>query len=247
MSNLPVRLVGVSSSPRHGNTEALLNEALQAAKDAYPEITIEMISMKGKVIKPCLDCKACEKRRGDSLLDQCVQKDDWKEIVRPLVDPVPNGIILASPVYFSDVNAQMRAFMERFTSLSKPHWNKDLPFEVPDFSKTVGGALTVGFHRNGGQETTILNMLQFFTIQGMLSVGSVCPKYGSIGYYGGIAWEDAAGEQGRTAVKEDQWGLYSARVVGRNVARTALMLAKAPDVPVVVEPFVSPHGDAKTK
>jgi multimeric flavodoxin WrbA len=71
-------------------------------------------------------------RREEHLYEQCVLDDDWLEFVKPLVDPVPNGIILASPVYFSDVNAEMRAFMERFTSLMKPFWFNHLPFKTPD-------------------------------------------------------------------------------------------------------------------
>ena len=175
-----------------------------------------------------------------SLADQCVLNDDWAEVVRPLVDPVPNGVIMASPVYFSDVNAQMRAFMERCTSLVKPFWFPGIPFPPPDFSRTAAGGLAVGYHRHGGQESAILTILRFCAIIGMAVVGSVDPDHGPIGYYGGAGWEDVTGSPGREAVKQDAWGLFSARVVGRKVARTAIMLARAPEVPAVSEAFVSP-------
>jgi multimeric flavodoxin WrbA len=235
-----VRIVGISSSPRRGSTEVLLKEALKAAEDAYPQVTTEMYSFKGKKIRYCYDCKACERRVTEAIYTQCILDDDWLDFVRPLVDPVPNGIILASPVYFSDVNAEMRAFMERFTSLAKPDWIDHLPFKSPDFSRTAGGALSVGFHRNGGQETTILTMLRFFIICGMVTVGSFCPENGPIGYYGGVGWEEATGEAWRKSVSEDRWGMYSARVVGRKVAFTALMLAGMPEVQPKSEPYVSP-------
>ena len=153
---------------------------------------------------------------------------------------MPNGIILASPVYFSDVNAEMRAFMERFTSLMKPFWFPKIPVSSPEFSRTAAGALTVGYHRNGGQETALLAMLRFFLICGMSAVGSYCPDNGPIGYYGGVGWEEASGKAWRKSVSEDRWGMYSARVVGRKVAHTALMLANAPEVPAKSEPYVSP-------
>lgn len=235
-----IRIVGICSSPRHGNTELLLHEALRAAKEAYPEVTTEFYSMRAKVIKPCYDCKACERRKTMSLASQCVLKDDWTEVIRPLVDPVPNGVIMASPVYFADINAQMRAFMERCTSLMKPYWFPGLPFDAPDYSRTAGGALSVGFHRHGGVETAILSILQFFIILGMCAVGSVDSENGPIGYFGGAGWEDVTGEPNREAVKKDAWGLYSARVVGRKVARTAIMLAKSPVVPAISETYVSP-------
>ena len=231
----PIRIVGISSSPRHANSEIMLREALQAAQEAYPEVVTEFYSLKGKIITPCYDCKACERRRTESLLTQCVVKDDWAEAMRPLVDPVPNGIIFSSPVYFTDVNAHLRAFMERGTSLEKPYWFKDIPFQAPDFSRTAGGAIAVGFHRNGGEETTILSILRYFVTMGAVAVGSHCPEQGAIGYYGGTGWEDVTGEQGRKAVEKDDWGLYSARVLGRKVARTAIMLAKSPDVLAVSE------------
>jgi multimeric flavodoxin WrbA len=233
-----IRIVGISSSPRHANSEIMLNEALEAAKEAYPEITTESYSLKGKKITPCYDCKACERRRTDSLLTQCVLKDDWVEAIRPLVDPVPNGIIISSPVYFTDVNAQLRAFMERGTSLEKPYWFPEIPFSPPDYSRTAGGAIAVGYHRNGGEETAILSILRYFITMGVVAVGSHCPDYGAIGYYGGTGWEDVTGEQGRKAVEKDDWGLYSARVLGRKVARTAILLAKAPEVKAVSEKLV---------
>lgn len=240
-----IRIVGICSSPRRANTEVMLKEALKAAEEAYPEITTEIYSLKAKVIKPCLDCKACERRHSMSLPDQCVLKDDWAQAVRPLVEPVPNGVILASPVYFSDVNAQMRAFMERCTSLMKPYWFPDIPFPAPDFSRTAAGGLTVGFHRHGGQESAILTIMRFCAIVGMTVVGSVDPEHGPIGYYGAAGWEDVTGTPNREAVKQDSWGLFSARVLGRKVARTAIMLARAPEVAAVSEEFVSPMASYK--
>lgn len=238
-----IRIVGISSSPRHANTEILLKEALRAAKEAFSDISIEFYSMKAKEIKHCYDCKACERRCGPSLVEQCVLKDDWAEVVRPFFDPVPNGIIMASPVYFTDVNAQMRAFMERCTSLLKPYWFPDIPFSAPDFSRTAAGALSVGFHRHGGQESTILSMMRFCTVLGMAVVGSVDSNHGPIGYYGGAGWEDVTGNPGREAVRQDDWGLFSARVLGRKVARTAIMLAQAPEVLSVSEPYISPVSE----
>ena len=240
-----IRIVGISSSPRHANTEILLKEALKAAEEAFSDISIEFYSMKAKEIKHCYDCKACERRYGPSPIDQCILKDDWAEVVRPLVNPVPNGIIMASPVYFTDVNAQMRAFMERCTSLVKPYWFPNLPFSAPDFSRTAAGALSVGFHRHGGQESTILSMMRFCTVLGMAVVGSVDPNHGPIGYYGGAGWEDVSGNPDRQAVNQDGWGLFSARVLGRKVARTAIMLAQAPEVEPVSEPYVSPVSEHK--
>lgn len=220
---MSLRIVGISSSPRHANTEILLRHALQAASEAYG-VETELVSFKGKRVLPCVDCKACVRRRTDRLIDQCTLKDDWKELVRPLVDPVPAGVIIASPVYFFDVSSSLRAFMERFTSLFKAFWNEGYPFEPPDFSRTAAGALTIGFHRHGGQETAAGTIVNWILSCGFVAVGSFDGVHGPMGYIGGTAWQLADGQGGPEAVLNDDWGLRSAAALGERVAMTAALL-----------------------
>lgn len=224
MNSSAVRIVGISSSPRHANTEILVQEALNAASTRFGVHT-EMVSFKGKQILGCIDCKACVRRKAPTVQEQCILEDDWRDLVKPLVDPVPNGIIVGSPVYFYNVNAQLRAFMERCTSLVKGYWSDEVPHRPPDWSRTVGGAVTVGFHRHGGQEQAINTILNWFLTLGMAVVGSHDDAHGPIGYAGGGGWQDAAGSKGKDAIREDEWGLYAARAVGEKVAATAILLA----------------------
>ena len=220
-----MRIVGISSSPRHANTEILVQAALEAAEARYGAVT-ELVSFKGKRISGCLDCKACERRREENPAEQCVMDDDWQGLISPLVDPVPDGLIIGSPVYFANVNAQLRAFMERCTSLFKPFWHSEMPHNPPDWSRTAAGAVSVGFHRHGGQEVAVNTILQWLLICGFVVVGSSDLKHGPVGYLGGEAWQDAAGVSSRDSVLKDDWGLLSAQIVGERVAETALLLAK---------------------
>jgi len=220
---MDIRIVGISSSPRHGNTEILVKEALAAAQEKYG-VRTEFVSFKGKRINGCLDCKACIRRRMPTIQEQCIQKDDWRELITPLVDPVPNGVIIGSPVYFFNVNAQLRAFMERCTSLMKGYWYADLPHKPPDWSRTAAGALAIGFHRHGGQEQAINTIVQWFLVNGFVVVGSHHPQKGPLGYIGGAAWQDVAGQNTLNAVQDDQWGLLCARALGEKVAKTAILL-----------------------
>ncbi len=224
MDRQDVRIVGISSSPRHANTEILVKEALAAASAKYG-VRTELVSFKGKQINGCLDCRACIRRRMPTIQEQCVQKDDWRELVTHLLDPVPNGIIIGSPVYFFNVNAQLRAFMERCTSLAKPYWNPEIPHRAPDWSRTAAGAIAIGYHRNGGEEHAISSILQWCLVNGMVVVGSHDPVDGPLGYIGGAAWQDVVGKKAVDAVCEDEWGLRCARVVGEKVAHTAILLA----------------------
>jgi multimeric flavodoxin WrbA len=185
----------------------------------------ELISFKGKRVSGCLDCKACERRRQENPAEQCVLDDDWEDLITPLVDPVPDGLIVGSPVYFANVNAQLRAFMERCTSLFKPAWHPEIPHNTPDWSRTAAGAVSIGFHRHGGQEIAVNTILQWLLICGFVVVGSCDPEHGPVGYLGGEAWQDATGVSSKDSVLMDDWGLLSARIVGERVAETALLLA----------------------
>jgi len=212
---MALRIVGLSSSPRHGNTERLVRAALAAAEESPVEVTSELVTFVGKRIEPCSDCQVCATQRR-----RCIQRDDWASLVSKIVDPVPDGIIIGSPVYFFSVNAQLRAFFERCTSLLKGLWIEDFPFPPPDFSRTAGAAIAVGYHRHGGVEHAMSCIIDWF-----LTIGGVC-----IGadYIGGGAWQQH--ENRPDAVESDEIGMRNARVAGRNVAYLAYLLRTGADV-----------------
>lgn len=209
-----IRLVGVSASPRRGaNTQTLVEESLHAAEEFACglgfEVTTELVSLAGKRILPCINCDQCIKEKR-----YCVLKDDWLELARPLFDPVPDGVVFGSPVYFFHQNSIGRAYMERFTSLLKKLWDPAFPHDPPDWSTTAAGAVAVGFDRHGGVEMTLDSILHWFLALGFVVVGGF--------YIGGAAWTHMNAEP--QAVKHDRLGLAAARLVGRKVAKTALLL-----------------------
>lgn len=208
---MKIRIIGISSSPRHGNTELLVNEALQAAKDAPVNVETQLISFAGRRIEPCTDCQVCARTR-----QLCQKNDDWLSIVKHLVDPVPQGMIIGSPVYFFSTNSQLRAFFERCTCLLKQYWIRDFPFEPPDFSRTAAAAIAVGFHRHGGVEHTLSAILHWFLTMGFVCTGA--------DYIGGGAWQHEINR--RDAVVQDAIGMRNARIVGRRVAYLAYLLAE---------------------
>ena len=130
-------------------------------------------------IQPCLNCDACIRQRR-----YCILKDDWLDLVKNIIDPIPNGLILGSPVYFFNVNSAMRAFMERCTSLVKGVWDPEFPHPVPDWSRTAAGAVTVGYDRNGGQEHALTSMLQF-----VVKWFRNCKRTSCGGYIGASGWQ----------------------------------------------------------
>lgn len=207
---MTLRLVGITSSPRHANTEWLVKEALTAAQSSPVPVDVELISFAGKRIEPCTDCQVCftQKRA-------CIKQDDWASLVAKIADPVPDGILIASPVYFFDVNAQLRAFFERCTSLLKGMWIEDHPTTPPDFSRTAAAAMSIGYHRHGGVEHAMSTILNWFLVMGCVCTGS--------DYIGGGAWQLETNEV--DAVKNDNMGLRNARVTGRHLAYLAYLLS----------------------
>ena len=209
-----LKFVGICSSPRkNANTQILLEAALDAAERTAAAldfaVEVELVLLAQRRISPCLDCEACAVQR-----TSCIIKDDWHELVQPLIDPVPNGVIFGSPVYFFNQNALGRAYMERCTSLLKRLWDPEFPMPVPDWSATAAGAIAVGFDRNGGVEFTLTSILQWFLVMGFVTVGGF--------YIGGAGWTGM--RPGRDAILRDTHGMEAARLVGRRVAKTAALL-----------------------
>ena len=98
----------VSSSLRGGsNSEILAHEAEKGAKDAGHEV--EFISLKGKDIKFCIGCLACQKTL------KCVQKDDMAD----LIGKVQNAdvIIFTTPIYYYEMSGQLKTFLDRCNPL----------------------------------------------------------------------------------------------------------------------------------
>jgi multimeric flavodoxin WrbA len=109
-----MKILAICCSPRKGgNTEILLGEALEAAVKEGAEI--ELFSVAGKNIEPCLACGSCRK---DGI---CVQKDDMQSLFTKML--AADGIIFGTPVYFYNMNSQCKAIIDRTTSLGHPDRN----------------------------------------------------------------------------------------------------------------------------
>lgn len=95
----------LSGSPRkNGNSDILCDEFAKGAKEAGN--TVEKVFLRDKKIGYCTACYYCREHSG-----VCVQKDDMSEIL----DKMKNAdvIVLASPVYFYSIDAQMKTVIDR--------------------------------------------------------------------------------------------------------------------------------------
>ena len=95
----------ISGSPRKGGNTELLAEAF--AKGAAEHHHVEIVSVRDYKVNPCLGCNACFKTNGI-----CAQKDDMA-IIYEMMNQA-DMLVIASPVYFYGISAQLKAVIDRF-------------------------------------------------------------------------------------------------------------------------------------
>lgn len=102
-------LIVLGSPRKNGNSTALAKRAADGAKSAGAEC--ETICLHEMHIKPCNACDYCLKRPGHV----CILKDDMQKLYPKLVKA--DAIVMAGPVYWFTVSAQIKLFMDRWYAL----------------------------------------------------------------------------------------------------------------------------------
>ena len=99
-----MKLLAIVGSPRpKGNTNYLVDQALGEA--ARMGVETEKLVLSRYEVNPCLGHDDC------ASFKSCLQKDDAAWILEKFCEA--DGIILATPVYYYNVSAQMKAFIDR--------------------------------------------------------------------------------------------------------------------------------------
>ena len=96
----------LSGSPRRGGNTELLVEAF--VKGASQMHHVEVVSVHDYKVNPCMGCNACFKNENNA----CIQKDDMCLIYDKMA--VADMLVIASPVYFYGLSAQLKAVIDRF-------------------------------------------------------------------------------------------------------------------------------------
>lgn len=95
----------LSGSPRKGgNSDTLCDEFMRGAKEAGNDV--EKIRVSEKKIGFCRGCYYCQKSGG-----VCAVKDDMADVLQKIIDA--DVLLLASPVYFYSIDAQLKAVIDR--------------------------------------------------------------------------------------------------------------------------------------
>jgi multimeric flavodoxin WrbA len=146
-------IIGICGSPRKQATEYVLEQALAMLQEKGLET--KLWSVHGKWVDYCAHCDYCLKNK------ECVVQDDVQELYALLTGA--QGIIFASPVYNGGVSAQTKAVMDRMRAV--------LAADKNFFKGKIGMGIVTGGDRNGGQEFALMQIHNFFIINGMIPVG----------------------------------------------------------------------------
>lgn len=195
-----ILIVAINGSPnREGNTSFLLQQALDecTTRGADTEVLFCREIFKDQRNPFCVACSS-------PCTGKCYKNKELANAYELISSA--DGLILGSPVYFGTVSAQLKTFFDKSRALRT---EKKL-------LNVVGGAITCGASRFGGQETTIRAMHDIMLVHGMIIVGD--------GYY-----EDDCGHMGAAAqrpAEEDDNAIQRSRIIGKRIFEVAQATTK---------------------
>lgn len=175
------------SARKDGNTAILIRRVFSSLE--AEGIETELVQLAGKTIKGCIACGGCFKNKDK----KCAVTDDIaNECIEKMTEA--DGIILGSPVYFSDLTTEMKALIDRAGYVARA--NSDM------LQRKIGAGVVAV--RRAGCIHTLDSINHFFLIGQMIIPGS---SYWNVGI--GRAKGD---------VEQDEEGLQTMETLGRNMA-----------------------------
>ena len=183
-----MKVVAINGSARKdGNTAILVRRVFRELE--AEGIATELVQLAGSTLRGCTACYRCFERKDRRC---AVTGDAANDLIARMLEA--DGVILASPTYFADVSAELKALIDRAGLVAKA--NADM------FRRKVGAAVVAV--RRGGEIHAFDTINHFFLISQMIVPGS-------------IYWNMGFGLQIGDAEKDDE-GLRTMETLGRNMA-----------------------------
>lgn len=155
---LDLKLLGISGSPRKGNSEYLLEKSWEGLENLQDELDLNIektkYSLRGKNFKPCIGCGYCGDNNGE-----CVHDDDFMKLKCEWLES--DVIIYSVPVYHMALPGQLKCFIDRLGNSLFGQFNSNFPEgenTLPKFLKIIGG-IVQGSHIFAGQEHTLTEII----------------------------------------------------------------------------------------
>jgi len=215
-----VKIIGISGSPRKGNTNILVNVCLDSARE-LKDVETEFIHLADyKIDGGCKACYACFKKPDPEKLCYAY-KDDLNLILKKMM--TGDGFILGCPVYWGSVTSQFKTLIDRthpFSGLGRPLRNKPV------------GGVTVALGKIAGQENVLFEIMKFAMFMDMIPIGTKVswPREGMScpwGVAGQQGWPEQWGSTNPgnlEAVNQDKAAFACAKVLGMRVAEMAKVI-----------------------
>ena len=128
------RVLILSGSPRRGGNSDLLCDAFaDGARQAGH--SVEKLRVSEQQIHPCIACYHCRDHGGT-----CVFQDDMAAVLQKMIDA--DVLVLASPVYFYSVDAQLKAVIDRTVARWLEVKNKEFYYIVTMADEEIASADT---------------------------------------------------------------------------------------------------------
>jgi multimeric flavodoxin WrbA len=183
-----MKVVAFNGSPRvEGNTSQLLDRLFVPL--AAAGIETEKIDIAPARPRGCTACMKCAENQDRKCV---IATDPVNEWIAKMIEA--DGIVFASPTYFGNVTAEMKALIDRAGFVARVNDNL--------FARKVGAAVVAV--RRGGAVPTFDAINHMFQINEMILVGSI---YWNFGF--GMAEGDVA---------DDDEGLATMDRLGENMA-----------------------------
>lgn len=175
------------SGRKDGNTAVLLNKVLdELSKEG---IETELIQLAGRAPQGCMACRKCFENKDRKC---AVTTDNLNEYLARMIKA--DGILLGSPVYFTDVTAGIKALIERCGMVSIANGGL--------FKRKVGAGV-VAVRRAGAVRT--FDTLNHLFLHGQMIIA------------GSTYWNMGMGRD-PGQVKEDGEGIQTMQTLGKNMA-----------------------------
>lgn len=107
-----MKITILNGSPKNGNTAAMCTAFCEGAQAAGHQA--EILHVGRMKINGCLGCEYCH-TKGEG---KCIQKDDMEKVMPAYLES--DMIVLASPIYYFEMTAQLSAAIQRVYCIGKP-------------------------------------------------------------------------------------------------------------------------------
>lgn len=167
------KVVILSGSPRKsGNSDLLCDEFMRGAIEAGHDV--EKIRVQEKKVACCTACYVCRDT------GVCAIKDDMADIMQKMIDC--DVMVLASPVYFYSIDAQLKAIIDRSVCRWTEVKNKEMYY-----------IMTAADGERSSMNTTLACFRGYANcVEGAVEKGII---YGTGAYYAGEVKETQAMEK----------------------------------------------------